>query len=100
MFRATVSATEITDLRAAASDLREQCERGGLDAVETERLVDQMTEVLAQLLERGKQLVAMGSQMRVIRQISADGHSVKLVFQTGGSRRTFLQHFFSSLFGG
>ena len=100
MFRATVNATETTDLLVAANELRAKCARGGLDTSSTEQVVDQMSDVLAQLLERGKQLASMGSQMRVVRRISADGYSVKLVFQTGGMRRTFLQRIFNSLFGG
>jgi len=99
MFRATVNATESTDLPVAVSELRAKCMRGGLDASSTEQVVDQVTDVLAQLLERGKQLASLGSQMRVVREITADDYSVKLVFQTGG-RRTFLQRIRSSLFGG
>jgi hypothetical protein len=99
VLRATINATERTDLRTAENDLRQQCERAGLNDFETAKLVDHTSEVLAQLLERGNELVSIGEQLRVVRTIRVDGHSVKLVLWTTGSRPTLLERLFIYLFG-
>jgi hypothetical protein len=99
VLRATINATERSDLRVIENDLRKQCEGAGLDAFETEKLIGRAIEVLAELLERGSQLVSEGAQLRTVREIRIDGHVIKLVFQTTGSTPTFLERLVRYLFG-
>jgi hypothetical protein len=96
---ATINATERTDLRATENDLRQQCGLAGLNAFETSKLIDRTSEVLAQLLEHGNELVSIGDQLRVVRKIRVDRHLVKLVFWTTGSKPSLLERLFTYLFG-
>jgi hypothetical protein len=54
--------------------------------------------VLTQLVERGKQLRVMGSQMHVARDISGKHYAIKLVF-SANERRTFLQRLWTTIRG-
>ena len=98
MLQGIINATEVTDLRGAEIDLRQRCEQAGVDPIETEQLIAHMTDVLAELLEEGNQLVAAGKQLRVVRKFRIGGHNVQLVFRTTGSRPNLLERLFSWLF--
>jgi hypothetical protein len=98
MFRATVRATEVTNVETAVADLRADCEHEGLSAVLTDLVTSQTRDLLEQFIQRGKQLASIGSQMQVTRELSGEGYSVKLTFQTGVQhRRSFLTRMLDSL---
>jgi len=96
MFRTTVQATERSDVDGAITALSARCEDAGLSQTLTDLLTSQARQVLGILVERGNQLASMGSQMRVTREISGEGYSVKIVFQCG-QRRTLLQRLLDTL---
>lgn len=89
MFRATIRADETTDVEAVISDLRNQCERASVSPMAADLIVTQARNVLAELVERGRQLAAQGSQMTVTREVEADDVAVKLVFRANVRRSLF-----------
>jgi hypothetical protein len=89
MFSTIVHATERTDVEAEVTALRANCERAGLAPTLIDLLTTQFREVLALLVESGKELASTGSNMNASREVSGDGYSIKLVFGAG-SRRSFL----------
>ena len=98
MFRTTIRADENTDVEAAISDLRNQCERANFASVISELVITQAHDVLASLVERGRELAAMGSQMSVTRDVTGDGVSVKLIFRAN-DRRSFWRRLVDSILG-
>ncbi len=98
MFRATIRADENTNVEAAIADLRIQCERAGLTLPVSEMVAAQTQMVLAPLVERGRQLAAMGSRMHVTREVSGAGFSVKVDFRAN-VRRGFLERLTDSIRG-
>jgi hypothetical protein len=98
MFSTIVHATERTDVEAEVAILRTNCERAGLAPTLIDLLTTQFREVLAQLVQSGKQLASMGSKMNVSREVSGDGYSVKLVFGVG-HRSSFLVRILDALRG-
>ena len=98
MFRATVRASENTDVEDVVADLRIRCDRAGLDSQVAELVVSQSQAVLAELVERGRQVASVGSQMHMTREISGDGFAINLIFRAG-DRRTFFQRLMDILRG-
>lgn len=88
MFRAKIDATEITDVNTAVADLRMECKQAGLAPIIADSVVARTQEVLTEFVEKGRTLAASGSQMKVARDISGEGYSVKLVFQTAATRQS------------
>jgi hypothetical protein len=86
VFRATVTADEKTNVDLAVSDLRARCESGGVAPPAVEVVTAQLREILKPLVANGKTLAAQGSQLKVRRDIGADGCDVKLVFSSGIQR--------------
>ena len=79
MFRTTIRADESTDVDAVVYDLRNRFERANVAPMVSEIIVAQVRDVLAPLVERGRQLAETGSQMSVMRDLAGDGVSVKLI---------------------
>jgi len=99
MFSTTLHASERTDVEAMVADLRANCERAGLAPAPIDLITTQFREVLAQLVQSGKQLASIGSKMNVSREVSGDGYSVKLVFGVGSKRSPFLVRVLDALRG-
>jgi hypothetical protein len=99
VFRATVDATERTNVAEAVADLRAKCERGRLAPLAMQSLLAQASEVLAQLVQRGSEIVSVGSQMQVTRNVTGDGYAVTLVFRAG-VHPTFMQRILDALRSG
>jgi GH35 family endo-1,4-beta-xylanase len=89
VFRATVRANENSDIETTVACLRARCESAGLASHVTEMIVHQARTVLESLVERGRQLSSIGSQMHVAREVAGDGYQVKLVFRAGDRRSSF-----------
>jgi hypothetical protein len=83
VFRATVTADENTNVDTAVGDLRARCESGGVAPPAIEMVTAQLREILTPLVANGKILAAQGSQLKVTRDIGADGCDIKLVFCSG-----------------
>jgi hypothetical protein len=80
------------------SELRTNCARASLEQAKTDLLVAQTRQILVPLIERGRQLAAIGSQMRVVRDVAGEGYSLKIIFGTG-HRRGFLQRLLNAIRG-
>ena len=89
MFRTIVRANEKTDVEAAVAHLRDQCERAGLGQHDTAMVVTQMGELLNSLVDQGRKLALLRSQMNVTRELVAESYRVKLVFHVGDRRSWF-----------
>jgi hypothetical protein len=88
VFRTTVRADETTDIEAVVGDLRAECQRAGMIAPLVSLIEAQTREILAPLIERGRQLAGQGSQINVTRDLTGDGYAVRVVFGAG-LRRSF-----------
>jgi hypothetical protein len=86
VLRATIHASESSDVEGALAPLRAQCARAELSPMLADAIYRQTSDVLSNLMERGKQLASMGSQMHVTREIAGEGYSIKLVFGAGAPR--------------
>ena len=95
MFRTTIRADETTDVEAVISNLGNQCSRASVSPIASDLIVTQARNVLAELIERGRQLAAQGSQITVTREVEADGIVVKLVFRAN-VRRSFFERLVDS----
>jgi hypothetical protein len=90
VLRETVYANTGTDVEAVVSQLRSKCADAGLAPVITELFLSQTQQVLSSLVEQGKRIAAVGSQMEVTRELTGDGYSIRLIFREG-VRRSFFQ---------
>jgi hypothetical protein len=50
----------------------------------------QTSQVLSSLVEQGRRIAAVGSQMEATRDLTGDGYSIRLIFREG-VRRSFFQ---------
>ena len=98
MLRETIHANLNTDAELEASQLRGKCVAAGMEATETDLLVGQTKEILASLVEQGKRIASVGSQMEVTRELAGDGYLVRLIFREG-VKRGFFQRLFEKLRG-
>lgn len=90
MLRETVHANTGTDVEAVVSQLRAKCADAGLAPAVTDLLLTQTQQVLSSLVEQGKRIAAVGSQMEATRELAGDGYSIHLIFREG-VRRSFFQ---------
>jgi hypothetical protein len=89
VLRETVYANTGTDVEAVVSKLRAKWANTGLDPSLTDLLLTQTREVLSSLVEQGKRIAAVGSQMEATRDLTGDGYSIRLVFREGVRRSFF-----------
>lgn len=98
MFRRTINASQRTDVDAELAALTAAGMEARLSPQALELIVVQVGTLLRQLVERGKQLAASGSQMHVTRDISGSGYAIKLNFSLN-ARLTLVQRLLSALRG-
>jgi hypothetical protein len=98
VFRATIHATEASDLESEVSALRVKCDRAGLSSITTDLLTKQVGIVLQELIANGRKLSALGSHMEATREIVDADYSVTLQFGTA-PRRSWIQRLMGSLLG-
>lgn len=98
MLRETIHVDTGTDVEITVSRLRDKFTDAGLAPMISEVLLNQVHEVLASLVEQGKRIAAVGSQMEVTRDLTGDGYSIQIIFREG-VKRTFLQNLFDRLRG-
>jgi hypothetical protein len=89
----TVHVDTGTDVEAVVSRLRTKCADAGLAPFLSDVLLNQTREVLSSLVEQGRRISAVGSQMEVTRDLVGDGYSIRLIFREG-VRRSVLQRLF------
>ena len=90
MLRETVHANIGTDVEAVVSRLRVKCADAGLAPPVVDLLLMQTSQVLSSLVEQGRRIAAVGSQMEATRDLTGDGYSIRLIFREG-VRRSFFQ---------
>jgi hypothetical protein len=90
VLRETVHANAETDVEAVVSQLRTKCANSGVAPTDTDSLLLETRQVLSSLVEQGKRIAKLGSQMEATRDLTGDGYSIRLVFRQG-VRRTFLE---------
>lgn len=67
-----------TDIDIALDNFRKSCLRNGLSDVECRNLFDQVEEIMRDLVKRGRELNAIGSQLQVQRVIKTEDCKVYL----------------------
>jgi hypothetical protein len=90
--------TTATDVEAEVSRLHSKCADAGLAPALANILLGQTREVLSALVEQGRRIAAVGSQMKVTRDLVGDGYSIKVIFREG-ARRSFLEKLIDRLQG-
>lgn len=98
MFRRNISATEHTDVDAEVAALKSACVDARLTPQLCDLVASEVGAVLRQLVDRGKQLAAMGSQMNVTKEVTGTGYSIKLSF-SANERPSFLQRVLATIRG-
>lgn len=98
MWRETIHANIETDAAQEAVRLRERSVAAGLDRPSADLLAAQATEILTALVDQGRRIAAVGSQMEATRELSGDGYLVRFVFSQG-VRKGLLQRLLERLKG-
>jgi hypothetical protein len=89
MLRATIRATEDSDPDTESAKLRAAFVSDGHPQFVADSATSQVRSLLRDLVDRGRQLKAVGSQMHVTRKIEGDGYRVELIFRVGDRRGLF-----------
>jgi hypothetical protein len=89
VLRETLNVTTATDVNAVVSSLRTKCAGAGLSPPLAELVLKQTHEVLSALIEQGRRIAAVGSQMEVTRDLVGEGYSIKVIFREGVQRSFF-----------
>ena len=98
MFRCTIRADEHTDVDAEISMLQKHCQEARLPVEESEVITRDVGSLLRDFVDRAKQLSAIGSQMRVVRDIRGNGYSVRLVV-SANEKRSLTQKVWAAITG-
>jgi hypothetical protein len=98
VLRETLNVTTTTDVEAVVSRLRAKCADAGLAPAFAELVLSQTREVVSALVEQGRRIAAVGSQMKVTRDLVGEGYTVMVIFREG-DRRGFLEKLFDRLRG-
>jgi hypothetical protein len=98
VLRETLHVNTATDVDAVVSRLRTKCADVGIAPALAEPVLIQTRELLSALIEQGRRIAVVGSQMAVARELTGDGYSIKVIFREG-DRRGFLEKFFDRLRG-
>ncbi|WP_316232850.1 hypothetical protein [Bradyrhizobium sp. SZCCHNPS2010] len=86
MLRETIHAGIDTDVEHTVAKLRERCVVAGLDPATAELLVRQTAEILSGLVEQGRRIASVGSQIEATRELSGEGYHVRLMFSQGARK--------------
>jgi hypothetical protein len=82
MLRVSIRATPDTDVDAETENLRRAAEKGGLEPGLIERITDEANTVVRDFVNRGRELKALGSQLKAERTIRGDGYDIRVSFDT------------------
>ena len=98
MLRDTLHVTTATDVEVVVSRLRTKCANAGIAPAIADILVNETRDLLSTLVEQGRRIAAVGSQMEVTRELSGEGYSIRVVFREG-VHRTFFHKLLDKLRG-
>jgi hypothetical protein len=90
VLRETLHVTSATDVDTVVSRLRSKCADAGVAPAIADLLLKQVHEVLSALVEQGRRISAVGTQMEVTSDLVGEGYSIKVIFREG-VRRSFLE---------
>jgi len=82
MLRVTIRATPETDVDAENANLRRAAKSAGLEPALLDRIVDEANTVVRDFVTRGRELKALGSQLKADRTIRGDGYDIRVSFDT------------------
>ena len=82
MLRVTIRATADTDVDAETENLRRTAEETGLEPALIDRIADETDTVVRDFVNRGRELKALGSQLKAERAIRGDGYEIRVSFDT------------------
>jgi hypothetical protein len=82
MLRVTIRATPDTDVDAETKNLRQTAERTGLEPTLVDRIAEEADGVVRDFVKRGRELKALGSQLKAEREIRGDGYEIRVSFDT------------------
>jgi hypothetical protein len=83
MLRETIHADVDTNVDREAAGLRERCIAAGLGQPAADLLVNQTADILKALVDQGRRIASVGSQMKATRELSGDGYLIRLEFSQG-----------------
>ena len=82
MLRVTIRATPDTDVDAETENLRRTAEKTGLEPALIDRIADEADTVVRDFVDRGRELKALGSQLKAERTIRGDAYDIRVRFDT------------------
>lgn len=98
MLRVKFDIDENANVGKIVSDFRGQGEKAGLPGVVLDQITASLSEVLSALVEKGRELSALGSQMRVSRTLAGDNYEIEIRFGSG-IRKSFFARLKEKLLG-
>ena len=82
MLRVSIRATPDTDVDAETENLRRTAEETGLEPALIDRIADEADTVVRDFVNRGRELKALGSQLKAERAIRGHGYEIRVSFDT------------------
>jgi hypothetical protein len=82
MLRVSIRATPDTDVDAETENLRRTAERTGIEPTLIDGIADEANIVIRDFVNRGRELRALGSQLKAERAIRGDGYEIRVSFDT------------------
>jgi hypothetical protein len=82
MLRISIRATSDTDVDAEIENLRRAARSAGLETGLIELVVNETDQVVRDFVNRGRQLRALGSQLRAERTLQGNGYDIRVSFET------------------
>jgi hypothetical protein len=82
MLRVAIRATPDTDVDAETENLRRTAEKTGLAPAVIDRIADEVVTVVRDFVNRGRELKALGSQLKAERAIRGEGYEIRVSFDT------------------
>jgi hypothetical protein len=82
MLRVSIRATPETDVDAETQNLRRTARRAGVEPALIDRIADETNTAVRGFVDRGRELRALGSQLKAERAIRGDGYEIRVNFET------------------
>jgi hypothetical protein len=89
VLRETLHLDTATHVESVIAELRNKSHQSGLSPLISDTLLREVRELILELVEQGKRIAAVGSQMEVTRDLSGDDYSIRIVFREGVRRSVF-----------
>jgi hypothetical protein len=80
MLRVYIRATPDTDVDAETESLRRTAEKTGLEPALIDRITDEADTVVRDFVNRGRELKALGSQLKAERAFQGAGYEIRVSF--------------------